>query len=1037
MTCRRMLGTIVLMSLVGPGAAVRAQELSEDALARLELRAIGPAVMGGRINDLAVDEQRPWVMYVGAASGGLWKTTNNGTTWTPIFDDQAVASIGDVTLAPSDPEIVWVGTGEANNRQSTTFGNGVYKSTDGGASWEHVGLEQTHHIGRIVIHPSDPATVYVAGGGHLWGANPERGVFKTSDGGNSWDKVLFIDADTGVSDLAMDPVNPRILYATAYQRRRTPWGFSGDGGGSGMYKTTDGGETWRVLTEGLPEGTLGRIGLDIHRADPRIVYATVQHADGGIFRSEDRGEHWTRVNELNPRAMYYSQIRVDPTDDRRVYVLGGSFNYSDDGGETWVQNTDMTPTYDIGVHGDHHALWIDPAHSEHLILGGDGGLYFSWDASITWDKVNNIPLAQFYAIGVDMQTPYWVYGGAQDTHSWGGPSATRTQIGILNSDWLQINFGDGMYQQVDPTDPNTVYTESQGGAIVRFDRASGDRRTIKPYPADGDEEYRFHWTTPIAISPHDANRIYVGGNRLFTSTDRGETWSASEDLTRAEDRDTLPIMDEVPDEETLSRHDGVSEWGTITTIAESPVAPGLMYVGTDDGLVQISRDEGQTWTSQAGRFPGLDEERTLVSRVAASRADAGRAYVSFDRHQLDDLSPYVFTTDDYGGSWRSIASDLPEAGWINVVAEHPDNPNLLFVGTETGVFVSFDRGGAWTGLRGNFPTVPVDDLVIHPRDYDLVVGTHGRGIYILDDITPLAQLSSDVIASDAHLFDVREVTEFLQWKHESYGAQRQFVGSNPPYGAIISYYLGRAAADAEPPALTILDPTGRDIRRIDGTGNAGMNRVVWDLRADYPESLDEVRGPLVPPGRYRARLEAGGMSRETPIDVTVDARVTGISTADHRARYELLRALNEIRGTIAEAVTRTEEIDDQVEALMNGADADLPGSVETAADEVIEETRQIRERLRGSGTGGFGGGDNLRSLAGRLYGELDGVVVQQGTFGAPTVVQRDRMAALTRDLDDTLMSLNRLIETTIPALNTTVGAAGVNWIRPGRAIRRD
>ena len=441
MTCRRMLGTIVLMSLVGPGAAVRAQELSEDALARLELRAIGPAVMGGRINDLAVDEQRPWVMYVGAASGGLWKTTNNGTTWTPIFDDQAVASIGDVTLAPSDPEIVWVGTGEANNRQSTTFGNGVYKSTDGGASWEHVGLEQTHHIGRIVIHPSDPATVYVAGGGHLWGANPERGVFKTSDGGNSWDKVLFIDADTGVSDLAIDPVNPRILYATAYQRRRTPWGFSGDGGGSGMYKTTDGGETWRVLTEGLPEGTLGRIGLDIHRADPRIVYATVQHADGGIFRSEDRGEHWTRVNELNPRAMYYSQIRVDPTDDRRVYVLGGSFNYSDDGGETWVQNTDMTPTYDIGVHGDHHALWIDPAHSEHLILGGDGGLYFSWDASITWDKVNNIPLAQFYAIGVDMQTPYWVYGGAQDTHSWGRsqrhPDPDRHSQQRLASDQLR------------------------------------------------------------------------------------------------------------------------------------------------------------------------------------------------------------------------------------------------------------------------------------------------------------------------------------------------------------------------------------------------------------------------------------------------------------------------------------------------------------------------------------------------------------------------------------------------------------------------
>ena len=399
----------------------------------------------------------------------------------------------------------------------------------------------------------------------------------------------------------------------------------------------------------------------------------VQHADaGGIYRSDDRGESWTKMSDLNPRPMYYSQIRIDPNDDRRVYVLGGPFYSSDDGGRTFTRNTDMTPTYDVGVHGDHHALWIDPSASDHLILGGDGGLYVSWDASATWDKVNNIPLGQFYAIGLDMQTPYTVYGGLQDTHSWGGPSATRRHIGILNSDWFQINFGDGMYQQVDPTDPNTVYTESQGGNLVRFDRATGDRKTIKPTPADGEDPYRFHWTSPIAISPHDPNRIYLGGNRLFTSIDRGETWTRTDDLTRAEDRDALPIMGRVPDETTLSRNDGVSSWGTITTVAESPVAAGVLWVGTDDGLVQVSRDEGQTWTSQAGRFPGLDDSRTLVSRVVASRADPGRAYTAFDRHRLDDVTPYIYVTEDYGGSWRSIGGGLPDdAGWVNVVAEHP------------------------------------------------------------------------------------------------------------------------------------------------------------------------------------------------------------------------------------------------------------------------------------------------------------------------------------------------------------------------------
>ena len=1024
----------LVAAMVWLAAAAGAQPIPDTLLDGLELRSIGPAVMGGRIDDVAVDESRPWVIYIGAASGGLWKTTNAGTTWTPLFDDQVVSSIGDVALAPSDPEIVWVGTGEPNNRQSSTIGGGVYKSTDGGASWEHAGLADTHHVGRIAIHPTDPATVYVAAVGHLWGANAERGVFRSSDGGRSWDKVLFIDADTGVIDLAMDPTNPRVLYAAAYQRRRTPWGFSGGGAGSGLYKTADAGETWRRLEQGLPEGTLGRIGLDVYRADPRVVYATVQHGDeGGVYRSDDRGESWARMSDLNPRPMYYSKIRVDPNDDGRIYVLGGPFYSSDDAGRTFTRNTDMTPTYDVGVHGDHHTLWVDPANSDHLILGGDGGLYVSWDASTTWDKVNNIPLGQFYAIGVDMQTPYNVYGGLQDTHSWGGPSATRRHIGILNSDWYQINFGDGMYQQVDPTDPDTVYTESQGGNIVRFDRATGDRKTIKPNPPDGDEPYRFHWTAPIAISPHDSNRVYLGGNRLFTSTDRGESWDASGDLTRAEDRDALPIMGEVPDEATLSRHDGTSNWGTITTIAESPIAPGVLWVGTDDGLVQVSRDEGQTWTSQAGRFPGLEDARTLVSRVVASNANPGRAYASFDRHRLDDFSQYIYTTDDYGGAWRAIGDGLPDdAGWVNVVVEHALNPNLLFAGTETGVFVSIDRGAYWSRLRGNFPTVPVDDLVIHLRDNDLVVGTHGRSIYILDDVTPLIELSAEVLRSPAHLYEIRPATEFHLWKHESYGAQRQFIGANPPFGAILTYSVG---ADADDVSVTILGPSGETVRALDGPGTEGLHRLIWDLRAAVPDGLDADRGPLVPPGRYTVRLDVAGRRHEQPVEVNVDPAVSQVEQSEHEARYDFLITVNVLRATVAETLGRLDAVVDQVQALLD-RDVELPAMVTTAANQVLDAVRPLREQLRGPEDGPTFGVPNLRAQASRLFGEIDGGEVRQGTFGGPTAGQQARLGVIRQSLDAAVAESNDVLASTVAALNQVIATAGLAWIEAFDPIER-
>ncbi len=1003
-----------------------AQKLDETLLEGLRLRSIGPAVMGGRIDDLAVIESQPWIFYVGTASGGLWKTTNNGTTWNAIFDDQTTSSIGDVTLSPSDPEIVWVGTGEPNNRQSSTFGDGVYKSMDGGKTWRHMGLRDTQSIARIVVHPRNPNIAYVAALGHLWGANEERGVFRTTDGGESWEKMLYIDQDTGVVDIALDSVNPQILYAASYQRRRTPWGFNGGGPGSGLHKTTNGGKTWKRLSHGLPEGDLGRIGIDIYRKDPRVLFALVESHEGGLYRSEDRGDSWERVNKLNPRPMYYSKLRIDPTDAKRIYVLGAPFYVSDDGGKTLQNNTDMTPVYDIGVHGDHHALWVNPANNQHLILGGDGGLYFSWDRSKTWDKVNNIPIAQFYAIDVDMQDPYFIYAGAQDTHSWGGPSATRNHIGILNGDWFQINFGDGMYQQVDPRDPNIIYTESQGGNIVRFNRKTGDRKAIRPYPAEGEESYRFHWTSPIRISPHDSNTIFLGGNRLFTSRDRGETWIATEDLTRAEDRDELPIMSIVPDEKTLSRHDGISQWGTLTTIDESPLKSGLIWVGADDGTVQVTQDGGETWTNLSGKFPSLDGNRAAVSRVVASHASEARAYACFDRHRLDDFSPYIFTTDDFGATWQPLSANLPKLGWVNVVVEHPRNANLLFAGTETGLFVSIDRGKHWYRMKGNFPTVPVDDLVIHPRDNDLVVGTHGRAIYILDDLIPLEHLTTELLQSDVELFHVRATYPFLPWKHESYGAQRQFIGKNPPNGAILTYFLGADSDDEI--SIDIFDDEGSHIRKLNGPVQRGMNRVVWDLRVSPPEGVPRARGPLVPPGIYKVRLNVGDQRRDTTVEVGIDP--VADTTADELTRrFDFLMESGKLVVEIRDAGRRTKEIVEQIEAFLEGPGKEAPEAVRTSAKDVATEAKSIRTQLVGSGGRPSFRNPSLQMQVGRLFSEIDGDAVRQGTLDGPTESQRARSAALDKKAEVELERLERLIESSIPELNQQIEAAKLPWIR--------
>jgi photosystem II stability/assembly factor-like uncharacterized protein len=945
----------------------------------LRFRPIGPAVMGGRIHDVEGVPQNPAIVYVATASGGLWKSTNKGTTWTPIFDDQPVSTFGDVAIAPSNPDIVWAGTGEQNNRQSTSWGNGVYRSADGGKTWTHLGLEETRHIGRVRVHTRDADVAYVAALGNLWAPGPDRGVYKTTDAGRTWTKVLFVDTLTGVVDLAMDPSNPDVLYAAAYQRLRRAWGFNGGGPGSGIYKTTDGGRTWRQLTKGIPAGDKGRIGLALATSRPRVLNAIIEHAsEGGVYRTEDGGGTWTKVNTLNPRPIYYSHIFIDPNDHQRVYVLGVSYYKSDNGGRTF-RRMPSAPTYDVGTKGDFHALWIDPKNSDHFFLGSDGGLHETWDQGETFTRINNLPIGQFYAIGVDMRRPYWIYGGMQDNHSWVGPSATRAWEGIIHDDWQQIGFGDGMYHAVDPTNHRYVYSNEQNGELQRVDPETGDRLDLKPYAPAGEPPYRWDWVTPSLVSQHDPKVVYFGGNRLFISRDRGLTWERTDDLTRQIDRDTLPLMGVRGSERMLSKNDGEQTYSEITTIAESPLDSGILWVGTDDGNVQVSRDGGRTWTE-------VSPMRTYVSRVIASGAGPGVAYATLDAHRDDDFRPHVFRTDDFGRSWTRLVQGLPPSGSANVIREHPKNGNLLFLGTEHALFVSTDRGREWRRLKANLPTTLYDDLLIHSRDNDLVAATHGRSLWILDDLAPLVEWSPENAQHPLHLFSVRPAMTFNYWKTTSYRGQGAYAGENPPVGAILSYHLARPADSVR---VTITNAAARVVRRFSAPGAAGVvHRVTWDLRhepppAFVPDSAEggpegpaaigppaplahpvAARGPFVSPGRYTAKLEAAGAAATGSFEVRGDTLMP-LGDQQWREREEFLLSVLEDQRRAVNAALRARSLPDSLKPLRM-------------------RVNQVRRDLD------------------RLAGEFNGRGTRQGSLYPPTSTHRQRHGALQAVLAEVL-----------------------------------
>ena len=887
-------------------------------------RSIGPVGQGGRVDDIEVDPTDTRIFFVGFATGGLFKTTNNGTTFRPVFDSYQTHSIGDIAIAPSQPSVVYVGTGEANNRQSSSFGAGMYKSTDGGETFSPIGLRETQSIARVMVHPSDPDVVWVAANGHLFGPNPERGVYKSADGGATWRQVLKVDENTGATDLVLDPSNPNTLFAATYQRRRTACCFVGGGPGSGVWRSEDGGETWaRIQGGGFPGGTKGRIALAVTPADPDVLYAQIElaaddeealsdeeaeemqrlsRADSlppdpefsGIWWSGDKGRTWEFRSNMNGRPMYFSQIRVSPQDPDLVYSVDLEVRKSRDGGRTFEQ-------LDGYGHVDQHALWINPMSDDHMLIGNDGSVDVTWDEGETWEALRTWAVGQPYHASVDMRRPYYVCTGLQDNGSWCGPSSVRTGP-ILQQDWYRVGGGDGFYTQVDPTDYNVVYAESQGGNIRRIDMSTGEQGSIRPQAPSTRSletniqpeppittEIRWNWNTPILLSPHNPKTLYAGGNRLFISRDQGETWTMTGDLTRNVDRDRVEVMgmrndlprcnQDVRGERCIvSRNDGVSTYSTLTTVAESPIVPGLLWVGSDDGNIQVSRDGGATWTEVGRNIPG-GTKQYYVSRVEASYFDAGTAYASLDGHRSDDLSPYVFVTRDYGATWSSIRGDLPAFGNVNTVRQDPKNPTLLYAGTEFGFFASGDEGLSWVRFMPNLPVVRIDDVLVHPRDGDLVLATHGRSVWIMDDITPLQAMRVEMLSEPVHLFEPRAAVLWANdvQKGRSVTGDKNWTGENAPEGTAIHYALAAAATGEV--AITISDPvTGEAFRTLEGTGNRGMNRVQWDLRGEEPPrqagggggGFGGNRAPMATPGEYLVTLSVNGQDYVTVVRVLSD-----------------------------------------------------------------------------------------------------------------------------------------------------------------------
>lgn len=874
--------------------------LKSGQLSGLKFRNIGPALTSGRIADIAVNPKNFNEYYVAVASGGVWRTTNHGVSFQPIFDGEGSYSVGCVTIDPNQPATIWVGTGENNNQRSVAYGDGVYKSTDAGKSWKNMGLKDSEHISKVIVHPKNSDVIYVAAYGPLWSDGGDRGVYKSTDGGENWERIHFISDITGAADLVMDPTNPDILYVATHQRRRHVFTYIGGGPESAVYKTTDGGKTWKEAQSGLPKEKMGRVGLAISPADANVVYAIVEaEADkGGFFRSTNKGATWEKRSGYKTSGNYYQEIICDPYDVDKVFSMATWLHHTEDGGKTFKQ------TGETNKHVDNHCIWINPTNTDHWIVGCDGGLYETYDHASTWQYKANLPITQFYKVSIDYDTPFYnVFGGTQDNNSQAGPSRTMNNAGILNSDWYITVGGDGYETQVDPTNPNIIYAQWQYGGLIRFDRQSGERIGIKPQPGKGEAAFRWNWDSPLLISPHDPKTLFFCANKVFKTTDRGNSWEAiSPDLTRQIDRNKLKVMGEVQSPDVVMKNKSTTIYGNIVAFDQSPKNASLLYVGTDDGLIQVSQDGGATWTKKES-FSGVPS-MTYVNMLWASQHDENVVYAAFNNHKRGDFKPYIMKSTDKGNTWSVLQNDLPERGTVYAIAEDHVDPNLLFAGTEFGCYVSVNGGKNWIELSAGLPTICVRDMAIQKRENDLVLGTFGRGFYVLDDYSSLRNLTKESLEKDANIFPIKKSLAYVESNPlglrgvSSQGAS-MYAAPNPEFGATFTYFIKEkpkspkeqrqekekkakeAGKDIDYPSydefvaednyekayllFVVKDNAGNEVRKIKKSVGTGIQRVNWNLR--YPSTTPiqpkqgEVgrysnpnEGPLALPGNYSVEL---------------------------------------------------------------------------------------------------------------------------------------------------------------------------------------
>ncbi len=1053
-----------------------------------KLRSVGPAMMSGRISVIAVHPEDKQTWFIGVASGGVWKTTNAGTTFTPVFQNEGAYSVGSVVIDPKNPNVIWVGSGEANNQRSVGWGDGIYRSDDGGRSWRNMGLKDSQHIGRIVIDPRDSEVLYVAAYGPLWSPGGDRGLYQTTDGGATWDKILNISEHTGISDVVMDPFNPDVLLATAHQRRRHTWTLIHGGPESGLHKSTDGGVTWRRIRTGLPGGDLGRIVPAFSPAQKGLVYAKVEAAENpvALYASNDSGETWERRANVQAQPMYYKNIHPDPKDPERLYVMTVQTQISDDGGRTFRMLGERAK------HVDNHFLWIDPDNTGHLLQGTDGGLYETWDRGRLWRHFTNLSVTQFYNVEVDNATPiYNIYGGTQDNSTLGGPSRAKGQ-GVTNNDWFIVTGGDGFVARIDPVDTNIVYAESQYGGIVRLDKRTSERVNIRPAEDRGEPALRFNWESPFIISPHSPSRLYFGASRLYRSDDRGNTWKpVSPDLTRQTDRNTLPVMGRIWTPEAVAQHQSTATWGNISALSESRKREGLLYVGTDDGLIQFSYDGGGTWR-RSERLPGVPDYGNYgvyVQRLYASKNDENVVYALSENSKNGDFKPYVYKSTNRGGSWESISGDLPAVGPALSFAEDHVDPNLLFVGTEFSLFFTVDGGKKWVRLRSNLPTISVRDLAIQERENDLVLGTFGRGFYVLDDYSALRQLSQGTFDRDGHIFPTKTAVIEAPETGRNRGSQgeQHWMGENRPLGAIVTYWVKDAArslrqrrqdearaaeaknaspryptqaqltaeADEEAPQtlMTITDSAGKVVRRLTVPGGRGIHRYVWNLRGVAPTTAGggfggggggqgadppfypgiTTGGSFVPPGTYRVALSrrVGGtitaLGEQQTLTVTADPGVA-LTPAQRTANIEYHEKVDTLQRSFTGTLEQANSMRTRTQAIQRAL-VDSPADVK-----LMDEARRFDQRvlavlrqLRGDETLRGRESGSPSTIQSRVNSAVQGA---RGLSGAPTTTQQQNYTIANDDLTAQIAAL-RTLEAELRKFEQQLEAAGVPYT-PGR-----